>query len=176
MDNNSMDAKCYSQNPNLKCTLTILENNFIYNLNSGNRKLHPLSSTLPAAANSILPTAWPSSPADQQLRAPQHCFVNMLQANKSKDLKLFQSSNPWAVTCATSPICACQVCVGSDKLALLHSTPTPQSTAIIFPYAISRSLPHLSLPASALSATDEGHEQTNISASHTSLPQKLHMD
>lgn len=131
---------------------------------------------MPAGANSVLPTAWPSSPADQQPRAPQHCFVNVLCANKSKNLKLFQSSNPWAVTCATSPIRACQVWVGSDKLALLHSSPTPQSAAIIFPYAISRSLPHLSLSARSLSATDDGHEQTNISALHTSLPQKLHMD
>lgn len=92
---------------------------------------------------------------------------------KAKTRNPTRSSNPWAATVATSPICACQVCVGSDKLALLHSTPTPQSTAIIFPYAISRSLPHLSLCASAPSATDKGNEQTNISASHASLPQKI---
>lgn len=59
MDNNSV---LYMLNdtarpPNLKYTLTILENYSIYNLNYGNRKLRPLSSTLPAAPNSIFPTA-----------------------------------------------------------------------------------------------------------------------
>lgn len=160
--------------PHLKCTLTTstLEDNFIQNLNNSNRKLRPLSSTLPPAAKSILATALPSSPADQQPRAPQHRFVSVLEANKSKNLKLFQSSNP----CATFPFWAYQVCVGSDELALLHSTPTPQSTAIIFPCAISCSFPHLSLPACALCATDEGHEQTNISTSRTSPPQKVRTD
>lgn len=128
---------------------------FICDLNQQTTRLHPHSSALmPEGVNSVLPIAWKSSPADQQQRDPQRCFVKCASGwqkqKKKKNLwKLFQSSNPWAATCATSPICACQVCVGSDKLALLHSSPTPQSTAIIFPYAISRSLPHLSLSASA---------------------------
>jgi len=65
------------------------------------RKQHPISFMLSAAANGASPTAWPSSPGHQQ--PPQRCSVNMLQAHKSKNLKVSQSSNPWAATCATSP-------------------------------------------------------------------------
>lgn len=117
------------------------ERQFYVKLNYITRKLHTLSSTLPAAANNILATALPSSPADQQLRVPQHCLDQ--QKQKPETFPEFRS-------CATFPICARQVCVGSDELALLHSTPTPQSTAIIFPCTISRSHPHFSLSARVL--------------------------
>ncbi|TNN87879.1 hypothetical protein EYF80_001843 [Liparis tanakae] len=55
-----------------------------------NRRQHPLS----------LSGVSPSSPELQQ--PPQRRSGNMLQAHKSKNLKVSQSSNPWAATCATS--------------------------------------------------------------------------
>lgn len=65
------------------------ERQFYVKLNYITRKLHTLSSTLPAAANNILATALPSTPADQQLRVPQHCLDQQKQSSDHVRPSLF---------------------------------------------------------------------------------------
>lgn len=131
-------------------------------------KLHLFGSLLPVELANSLASLF------CRPRVPQRFFVNTLWATKKEKPEGFPVLKSMAVTCATAPICACQVCVGSDKLALLHSTPTPQSTAIIFPYTISRSLPHLSLSASSECCWRTAWTDQHLSVTHVSTTKIAH--
>lgn len=78
---------------------------------------HMLGSNLQAAANSLrTPTT-----ADQRLTVP----LPLERTLKCNSRETLQSSDPQAVAYATfQPICACQVCTGSNELESLWFTPT----------------------------------------------------
>lgn len=127
---------------------------------------------LPAAANSTFPTAWLSLLAAQELRVSLYCFVITLDYQKQKTKTFPELKTMGGDMCNLS-----YLCLSSVRWLWWTGTITFHSHTSVYCHYIP--LHFFMLPPTpfylrqlSTAAADEGHEQTNISAAHTSLPEK----